>query len=94
MSTAYNRVVYEGLESDGNYITHTNDATYKLVIKEKDLYELANANGNNHTFESNDVDITVKLTKDEDNKNYIQNFIFVNISNLLTIIKYVCKLGI
>ena len=70
MSTAYNRVVYEGLESDGEYITHTNDATYKLVVKEKELYELASANGNDYTFSSNGVNITVKLTS-EDEKNYI-----------------------
>ncbi len=69
MSTAYNRVVYEGLESDGEYITHADDGTYRLVVDEKALYEKAK-DTNSATVETDDFDIFVTLTN-EDGKNYI-----------------------
>ena len=69
MSTAYNRVVYEGLESDGEYIKHLEDGTYRLVVDEKALYEKAK-DTNSATVETENFDIFVSLTN-EDGKNYI-----------------------
>ncbi|MBE7083515.1 MAG: membrane protein insertase YidC [Clostridiales bacterium] len=51
MSTAYNRVVYEGLDADGTYIIRNEDGS--LTVAKETLYQ--NAKDNGDTFTDNGV---------------------------------------
>lgn len=52
MSSAYNRVVYEGLDADGTYIIR-DEETGEIFVDRDTLYEKANSNGG--TFTENGV---------------------------------------